>query len=134
MTKRHVPFLLLILLVAVVCTSARSVHAQAFTVNVDCIDFFGECRELLTPNPINIPVGGAVQWNLFPSCANAPCSGICTVTVPRGEGFNGFQQQGRAPGQIGPTPQFESEGVFPYRLECSPPLIGTIIVGGANSR
>lgn len=105
------------------------VSAQTRVVEVFCEDRLGECHEILRPNPIQIEIGEQVAWSITDSCSLRPCSGLCRILVPPGEGFEGFQAEVQAPGRSEPTPPFLAPGVFLYRLECSPILIGSIIVG-----
>lgn len=108
---------------------APSARGQIVPVTIDCFDINGECIEVPDANPIFINVGEQVQWELLPPCADFPCSGVCRIDVPPGVGFPGYNQNVIAPGFSPPTPQFLADGVFPYILECSPPLVGTIVVG-----
>lgn len=107
-------------------------QAQIHTVQVNCVNVNDECIELLNPDPIHILVGEQVDWMFAESCVEFPCSGACEINVPAGDGFPGFFDFVIVPGLSNPTPPFNSPGVFPYRLECSPPIVGTIIVGSPS--
>jgi hypothetical protein len=114
----------------VLCFGVWSPASQAQEViEVFCFDNVGQCFEELHPNPIVIPPGGSVQWLFDPSCGIGPCSGRCQINVPPGPGFNGFNDVVNVPGFSNQTPPFNQPGVFYYQLECSPAVIGTIIVG-----
>ncbi|MFG0329341.1 MAG: hypothetical protein ACF8PN_05515 [Phycisphaerales bacterium] len=119
---------LLLAFVAAVALDAK-VAAQIVTVDVFCVDKLGNCEEILNPDPVFINVGEQVDWNLDLSCGIAPCSGRCEINVPPGPGFPGYNQVVNAGNLSPPTDPFLAPGVFPYRLECSPPIISTIIVG-----
>lgn len=108
--------------------AAALVRGQAI-IEVDCFDNDGVCEEALNPNPLVIPVGAQVQWLFNPTCADFPCSGRCRIDVPEGPGFPGFFDVVNIPGFSNITPPFNQEGIFYYQLECSPVVIGTIIVG-----
>ena len=127
---------LLLLLVCVVgvlalFSATRAVRGQAI-IEVDCFDNNGVCEEVLNPNPLVIPVGAQVQWLFDPTCADLPCSGQCRIDVPAGPGFPGFFDVVNIPGFSNVTPPFNQQGIFYYELECSPVVIGTIIVGNAG--
>ncbi len=122
-----------ILFTVVACLQANSLaYGQIALVEVTCSDVAGECFELANPDPVFIPVGGQVQWNFDISCAERPCSGECEISVPPGPGFPGFVDNVVAPGLSAVTPEFNEPGVFYYTVECSPPLIYTIIVGSTD--
>lgn len=116
---------LLILQLGMIASVARGQEV----IEVFCFDNQGNCFEELQPNPVVIPVGGQVQWLFDESCGLGPCSGVCRINVPPGEGFQGFNDEVRVPGFSNITPPFNLPGVFYYQLECSPAVIGTIIIG-----
>ncbi len=117
-----------ILIFALLIMATPVVHGQAI-VDVGCVDNGGDCFEILNPNPVFINVGDEVQWLFDPSCGEPPCSGRCEINVPPGPGFPGFNDLVNVPGFSNVTPPFGQQGVFYYSLECSPAIIGTIIVG-----
>ena len=98
-------------------------------IEVECTEQNGECVEILNPNPVQINVGEQVQWLIRSECGIPPCSGVCVINVPPGPGFPGFFDDVNAGQLSNVTPQFNQQGVFYYQLECSPVVIGTIIVG-----
>jgi hypothetical protein len=96
-------------------------------ITVTCFPSGEECVEEVHPNPLHIPVGNSVQFFLSASCVTGPC-GPCTINVPAGPGFDGFNQANiTEPGIIGPTDTFDEPGVFTYTVACSD-IQGLIIV------